>query len=376
VTRVTDVDLASDLFRETYRNPTKSYVSRLLNRSLTSIRRSVVNAKRFTLDESMSEFLAELSRAPFNVANERFPDVMESLRHSAVPPFENMFVQIDNRAFRRGLRKSPGVMDSWQQQLVPEHSEELIDVTGWLVESKEGQPEVTMTEFFHSDAGEMMSLPFSWLYRTNDVGWKDDDVTSVKGGMFAHGIHGFTDPCVAVRYSRSLDQMPTHHTVEVNEPNGEKFKIHFTVAEYGSTLRYLFAFLATLNNVPKISTEIRQSKHFIGGGQRRKYLDHTVLTLQLPAKQTTTQLARRLVAQARRGWHIVRPHWRLSHPRLGGNYCPTRESHIWGVADARGHATCKQCEARRVWIILPNGRGDPTISVRTHEYNVTHRRMT
>jgi len=370
-----DVNIANDLLRETYRSPSKSYVSQLLNRSLTSIRSAVVNAKRFTLDDSMSEFLAELSRVPFTVAQERFPDVLESLRHSAVPPFENMFIQVNNRAFRRGLRKSPSVIDSWQQELIHEDHQELISEVGWLIQTKEGQPEVMMTEFFYSDEGALMCPPFSWWYRTNDVGWKEDELTSVDGGMFAHGIHGFRDPCVAVRYSRPLTDFPPNQVHEVGRPGDAfNFKIHFTVAEYGSTLRYLFAFLATLNSIPKISTEIRSTKHFIGGGQRRKYLDHTNLTLRLPAKQSSTQLAKRLIAQARRGWHIVRPHWRISHERLGGNYCKRREEHIWGVTDDGGHATCKQCDARRVWIRLPNGRGDPTLSVRTHEYSVTHRR--
>jgi hypothetical protein len=144
------------------------------------------------------------------------------------------------------------------------------------------------------------------------------------------------------------------------------------VLEFGGSLRYMLALLATLNDIPKMQVQVRPQKSFMGGGQIRKYLDHTVLQLTLPVKMSTVTLAKRLIAAARRGWHEVRPHWRINHPPLGSTFCANRSDHVWLEADQSGHANCKQCDARRVWIVLPTGRGDPTISVRTHKYALHH----
>lgn len=369
-------DLASELLRETYRNERKSDLYWLQNRPLTKMRKAIANSKTFVLDDSMSSFLGELATVPFvSIANERMPDALDSLRHSAIPPFDNMFVQLDNRAFRRGLFKTRTPWrktDVHEQPLLKEDSDEIVDECGWLIETRAGEPDVMVTEVFMNDKDRLSSPPFRWVYRTNDIGWARTGNICSRSGMFAHGITGYHDPCTAVWYSRPLEQFPKEQKTKVDITDTDSFVVHNTVIEFGSTMRYIYAFLATLNNVPKIATDVKQSRHFIGGGQRRKYQDHTVLTLHLPARQSTTKLARRLIAQARRGWHIVRPHWRIAHDRLGGNYCTRREQHLWGVADETGHATCKQCDARRVWIVLPHGRGDPTLSVRTHKYNVTH----
>jgi hypothetical protein len=378
------VDLATELLRETYRNPKKSLLYQIQERSFTKLRAAIVNAKRFVLDDSMAEFLAELSTTPFNrVDNARMPDALESLRHSAIPPFDFMFIQLDNRAFRRGLlrvqTKWPKA-DAWRNQLIEPDSDEIAKEIGWLVETKHGTNEVMVTEVFQVE-GTLIMLPYRWVYRTVDLGFPETvgygpgDNICTRAGMFAHGIQGFRDHAIGVWYVKPLTDYPENQLVPVTVAGGESFKVHSTVIEYGSTIRYLFAFLATLNNVPKIATEMSSGRHFIAEGLRRRHLDHTVLTLNLPAGQSTERLAMRLIAQARRGWHLVRPHWRLSHPRLNGRYCASRAMHLWTERDETGHAYCKQCDAKRVWIELPHGRGDPSIATKVHEsVNVRHRK--
>ena len=369
-------DLANELIRATWRNPKKAWkLSTMQPRPLHVIRHAVANAKRFMLDSAMSGFLAELSTIPFLVSEERRHDVLDSLRHSSVLPFPKMFVQFDGLAFRRSLlhvKGGQGGRDFHGNKLLPPE-QGVVPEIGWLIE-QQPNGSIMMTEFFEVE-DDIVTLPFAFLYRTDDVELRDTDTISVLAGAFAHGISGVYAPSIAIQYGQPLKQYPPDQMTLVEDDTvvpSKHYAVHYLVPEYGGVLRYLFAFLATLNNVPKIATEVRPQKSYMGGGQVRKYLDHTVLKLSLPARQTTTQLAKRLIAHARRGWHLVRPHWRVMHERLGGNYCATREAHIWGVIDTTGHATCKQCDARRIWITLPHGRGDPTISVRTHEYSVTH----
>jgi hypothetical protein len=189
--------------------------------------------------------------------------------------------------------------------------------------------------------------------------------------MLMHGLTGCDDRNIGVKYPTPLDKTPKQLKVPC-QIDGEKFETHFMVGEFSGDVRYALTLLATLNDIPKVQTQVRPAKSYLGGGQIRKYLDHTTLRLTLPVRGTTLTLAKRLIAASRKGWHEVRPHWRINHPHLGDKFCANRQDHVWLEADERGHANCKQCDARRVWIVLPTGRGDPTISVRTHKYALHH----
>lgn len=362
------MDIANELIRETYRK--KSTLENACGRSLQSIRHAVAHAKRFVMDDAMASFLAELATVPFKVAKERRPDVMNSLRHSARLPFPKMFIQFSGKAFRHGLLTvADSLTDVYGNPLGGE--EDVINNIGWLLEQDDTHPSIIwLTEFFPFEDQAVAALPFRFVYNTDDTGFPSSYKIDIRAGIFAHGIIGHKDTNMGVQYSRPLDSWPTSVKVEVDESayGDEKWWVHRLVPEFGGTLRYAVALLATLNDIPKLETQVRPAKSFLGGGQIRKYLDHTMLRLSLPVRVSTKTLAKRLIAKARVGWHQVRPHWRIYH--RGSKFC--EQEHAWLAADSSGHANCKNCDARRVWIVLPDGRGDPTISVRTHEYRLTH----
>jgi len=283
-------------------------------------------------------------------------------------------VQYDYRAFRKGLS---GKRLDWygEEQNAPD--EQIVGDIGWLVEADARDPDlIWLTEYFEID-NRVQTLPFRCCWRTDDHGFAPRLQIDTLAGMFAHGIQGHRDPNIGVQYTKPLSSFPKDHLVDVQSEHAapgqwEAFQVHAMVPEFGGMIRSALALLATLNDIPKVQTQVRPQKSFMGGGQIRKYLDHTTLQLTLPAKVTTTRLAKRLIAASRKGWHEVRPHWRINHPPLGAKFCANRDHHIWLEADEHGHANCKLCDARRVWIVLPTGRGDPTISVRTHKYALTH----
>ena len=365
-------DIANELIRESYR--TKSRIERQSRRAASSLRRAIANAKRFTLDESMSAFMAELATVPFSrVAPERRPETLNSLRHSARLPFPAMFIQYDGLAYQRGLYEAFRVAPrNWDRPQNPPDPAKTIRDRAWLCETDPSDPELIWISTFVVIDKKVATLPFRYTYRTDDNGYQARLQVDTNSGMLAHGMVGHLDPNIGVQYAKPLQSFPQSEIVEVVDRECgliPTFPVHSMVQDFGC-VREILGFLATLNHIPKIETEVRPAKSFVGGGQVRKYLDHTTLRIALPANASVRTLAARLIAKARRGWHEVRPHWRVLHQ--GERFCASAMAHIWTERDETGHAICKQCDARRVWITLPNGRGDPTISVRTHKYLLTH----
>jgi hypothetical protein len=362
-------DLANELIRETYRG-NKSRLRSWSKRDPLAMRRAIAHSKRFTLDDGMASFLGELSTVPFKVASQRRPDVLDSLRHSARLPFPQMFFQYNYRALRRGLNRDPKAemlgVDGYKP---PAPDDKIISQIGWLVEVDHRDPDLIWLQEFAELDGGVVPLPLCYAYRTDDHGFDPRLKLDTFSGMIAHGIEGYICPNIGVQLVAA--SAPPENFLDI-DLDGVVYSVHKLVMEFGGSLRYMLALLATLNDIPKIQTQVRPQKSYMGGGQIRKYLDYTTLTLTLPASVTTTRLAKRLIAASRKGWHEVRPHWRINHPPLSARFCSQRSDHIWLEADERGHANCKLCDARRVWIVLPDGRGDPTISVRTHKYALHH----
>ena len=367
-------DLANELIRESYRG-SKSVI-KLAGFDALAARRAIAHAKRFALDDGMSTFLGELATVPFKVAPQRRPDILDSLRHTARLPFPQMFIQYDYRALRHGLLRDPydtssSLMLGKDGYDPPAPDEDVVGHIGWLLEADTHDPNLIWLREFAEMDNSPMPLPWRYAYRTDDHGFDPRLHIDTFGGMVAHGIQGYICPNIGVQYAKPLASSPKSNVRDVDF-EGVIYPVHALLLEFGGSLRYVLALLATLNDIPKMQTVVRPAKSYLGGGQIRKYLDHTTLQLTLPVNVTTTTLAKRLIAKARRGWHQVRAHWRVNHPPLGAKFCPQRSDHVWLEADERGHANCKQCDARRVWIVLPTGRGDPTISVRTHKYALHH----
>lgn len=373
-------DLANELIRELFRPFRKSSL-KVGDKGRPGLRQQIAGAKRMVLDASMSEFLAQLATVPFKVAKERRPDALRSLRHTAIPPFEHIFIEIDGRAFRKGLlATSESVTDPWGAALIAPDSSELVANTGYLIEHYEQDQMVSVYTYFMLD-GRLQMLPFNWVWT-----YGDHDLTSEKwvdgfgsvppphvlSGMWAHGVQGYIDESIGVCYHEQFMRTVTEGWVEIKAPDGHVYgKVHNLVIEFGGTVRYLLAFLATLNHVPHTVAPTTHRGSYLGGGQMRKYLNHDVLTLRLPARTTQERLAKRMIAQARRGWHEVRPHWRRQD-KPGGTFCSAEYEHAWTERDSTGHSHCTKCDAKQVWITLPTGRGDPTISLKTKTYKVTH----
>jgi len=362
------MDLANDIIRETYRPKTK--LAAFTSRSMEHLRKTLMAARRYELDESMSAFLAHLSSVPFSAAPERMMETLASLRCSAKLPFSPMFFEFDYRKFRETLIEyEANKVDFYGKPLINTNLKEVPSRMGFLLEHGSGEEDVIVTEFTEEEelGIGVATLPWQWTYRTDNLQFPESKF-DVKSAYFACGVGGL-DRSIAVYH----DQWPLPKKEQMYvSVDGETFQTHRMLPEFGGVVRYVICFLATLNDAPTIKEEVRPSKGYLARGKMRKYLEHTVLTLQLPRKLTLRTLAKRLIANARRKWHEVEPHWRINQKPKGW-LCEPAWKHLWSERDESGHSYCSECGSRRVWIVLPHGRGDASLGIVHHlDRKVTH----
>lgn len=346
------LDLANEVIRETYRSDCI-----LPNRG---VRSSFEQARRFVLDADMSEMMGHLATTPYEMSKPaKRGGVLMSQRRSARLPFDKIFVQYDGRAFRRGLLAAVGdKKDLWGKELLPDDGQ-VIDPVGWMMEcSRALDGDVVVVSEYMVDEGHAITLPFAWVYVTNDADLTSTDYNSlgfgdldVPAAQLAHGVTGFNDKSCAVMYTndRGKNGLRQSELVDVRDDNDKLiFRTHYLVAECGGALRYIYAFLNMLNEVPVSIERPRRTAAYLANGKRRVAVDTQTIRLILPNRTITyreyaRQLSRGVVKRAA---HPVRGHWRV----YGAHSCGEHEQHDWGVADQTGHADCQRCTASRTWI--------------------------
>lgn len=348
--------LATLTLKELYRPHTR--LKNFTERDVADLRQSLLTAKRFVLDDEMSSFLADLSITPFIANLARRAEVMDVLRHNARLPHPKIWIELNGRAFRARLLELSQDYQNTDHSVQPH---EVPKVWGYLLEEYPDRPTIiVMREFVDLD-GEIATLPMEWCYSVADepLPWPNPDTLS---GALGTGILSYICPYTAMRFERGI---PNRHKVVCNV-GSKSFITHKLAVETGGALRYVLAFLSTFNDLPVKREVVHPTKSFLARGTFHKFLEHTVVKLNVPQCVERTHLARRLVVAVRKRAHQVRGHWRvLSMPEES---C----EHIWAILDEK-HQQCSICHIRRVWIIN-HQRGDEKLGFVTHDYNVSKRR--
>lgn len=110
--------------------------------------------------------------------------------------------------------------------------------------------------------------------------------------------------------------------------------------------RMMWVFLSIFNKVPIIGEHtIVPSRGFIARGSYHRFLEHRVLTINVPEKAGLRKIAREVIAIIRRRAHMVRGHWRDDSRLQKGN--------------------------KSLWI-AEHQRGDASLGFVTHDYAVHH----
>jgi hypothetical protein len=329
-----------------------------------TMRRALEGAYRFSADDAMSAFMADLANEAFlkAVSDSVSARIADSLRVQARVPHEAIWIEYNLHAYQiraRAMRgkKPPNIDD------VPERE-------GWLIQQHPAIDTAVMMHLFtasnrlHEDGNDTWTFPlaFGWTCDDSPLPWqplmKNPDGNKLQPSELLVGLGGYKRSNInCVRSPLIVD--PTR----VNEAAYASL-----LSEWTGVIRRVFALLATIDNLPITRGVPRPAKGFLSRGRIRPYLQHSTITLNIPARTDTRVLARKAVAAAHRMRHRVRAHWRedFRHPPVKG--CP----HIWRATDdAADHISCDFCGGKQIFV-HKHERGHGGIGFVTHDYKLTH----
>lgn len=348
-------------------------------RSNVEMRHALENARRFIIDEPMAAFMAELANESFLRAGVSFdnterpqnalaPRIVDSLRRSARLPHDSVWIEYPLRAYQR---RSNEIRAS-----VPAAESEVPYREGWLIQS---HPKIDNAYIMHlftqsdsmnedTDGIHLWTFPFAfgWVSDDNPLPWRTTVETRRMDGTpgfpstFLVGIGGYERDNINCVRSPLIEDIRA----------GLEGPYHDLLMEWTGTLRRVWALLATIDHLPIVKGDVRQSKGFLARGRIRKYLSHQTITLNVPAKRDTRVLARQMVAIAHRKRHEVRAHWRDDWRNPPSRKC---NPHLWEFVseDDPDVIRCELCHGRQIHI-HKHERGDASLGYVTHDYRVTH----
>jgi hypothetical protein len=192
------------------------------------------------------------------------------------------------------------------------------------------------------------TFPVAYIWTTDDtpLPWKPlfpvvidamfgEEQKQVPSAMLCTGISYYETPFV------NCSVVPP-----LSKTAGVRYeKIMDLIQEWMGVMRRIWALLANINDIPLTHKATAVSRGFMAPhhGGYHKFLDHTVITLNVPERKDLAVIARKIVAMSRRRAHQVRGHWRKN----------------WRKPD------------NRMWI-REHQRGDASLGFVTHDYAVHH----
>jgi len=358
--------LIDSLYRSTFRNePILGF------KSNAELRERLTGARRFMLSEPMSGFLGELASRAFmptkrkpGTSDAEFYALMarqvDSMRVGARAPHRTVWIEYDLRAAQT---RSKALLD---QKFDPSESPE---VEGWLIEQHPQMETAFRLHIFtwNKDPREadehgfgLWSLPHVYTWTVDDSQTPWPSVLTLDGTQdagVATGILTYTTRSVTVAQSDLMLPMQRFPNKIVCE----------LMREWVGVVRRAWALLATLNDLPLVYSDVRQSKGFVAKGRYRRFLDHRTITINVPQK-AQTKLAKQLIALIRRRAHEVRGHWRDDWRHAPSARC----EHLWVAAiDSTEGRYCERCHGHQSWV-HEHQRGDASLGFVTHNYAVNH----
>jgi hypothetical protein len=300
----------------------------------------IAHARRFVLDEQASSFLADLSHASYvnptpDVINKKVLENIEQTRQLARIPHALTWIEYDPRAFReRTLTAYPNVsyQDADNSGSLGASPDQVIPNIGWLLEQKTETSFRLYTLVGANADGFCGVVPYGYAWTTDD---------SMPGVQRVTNPEGNSDSSLATGIPGYDVQQVTLFVVPGKKVHDDQ--LVGLIKEFIGELRFVWALLAAINDVPIGLKHVEQSKGYVARGRYRKFLDHTVISILIPKGRDPTKVARAVVSISRRRAHLVRGHWR-------------RDWHH---------------EGNRIWI-KEHERGDASLGHVLHDYRVKH----
>lgn len=318
------------------------------------LRKHLLEARRFVLDDAMSAFMADLAYSSLpKVRNaKRDQAVIDGMRTLARLPHRVTWVEFNMRARIRRAHEAYGV--DLQADNSPEKG-------GWLfIQHPEIETAFMAVECLSHcldtrpdqvDLGAPLKEQASphyivWFWRTDDGDIKEAYPDSLIGHLGSNSLG--EDVPIAAALVGVLSYNSQQVAIDIGpyisgktENNLYKSAMDQWMKQSASDLRYAWSLLAAINDTPVTVEQVRPSKGFIARGQYRKFLEHNVIRLKVPGRITLQTLAGRVMRASRRRAHQVRGHWRENYRKPG----------------------------EKLWI-KEHQRGDASLGFVTHDYSV------
>lgn len=294
----------------------------------------IAAARRFVLDKSASSFLADLAHASFH--GEAGIVYIEQTRQLARLPHKSTWIEYDPRVFRSRTLEAhkEGTYFVNSESPVATTSATIDEITphlGWLLETHPKLDTVfEMTVFADMGNWNVLAIPISYCWSTDDTIPPWPPLPIPNPAHVATGI-AFESPHVILRKSPYRKFSQDTLVGVIREQVGE--------------LRFAWSLLAAINDIPVgvkiVSGESKGA--YLAKGKYRKFLEHSIISIDLPKGRDPVKLARKVVEQSRKRAHQVRGHWRRD----------------W------------RHENNRIWV-HEHERGDASLGFVTHDYKIHH----
>jgi hypothetical protein len=317
----------------------------------------IAQARKFVLDEGMSEFMADLSYISLNACKtlERRKHLCEAIRKQARLPHALTWIEYDKQAHRRRVKAEYHPEVEAQPDSVPDRS-------GWLLMQHPKIETAFMAIHCTSHSwkdDQRQAVPnsgqfaYSWTCDDGVPPWpvdtfhnqtqlarigNTDRTQPCRPAGVLTGVLGYDTPSFAINPAPHFAP-ELQATLQGQAWAGNSFN---ALGELAHDARYLWSLLATLNDLPTSLAEIRPDRGYVSRGTYKKFSRHTVISLTVPTKRYRT-VAKRAIAIARRCGHQVRGHFRRDRFHPG----------------------------ERIWI-REHVRGDTSLGFVIHDYTVNH----
>ena len=331
----------------------------------------IAQARKFVLDTDASRFLSDLAHASYMGSQRSSLKAIEQTRQLARSPHTTTWIEYDARAFRdRTMEAYSEVRHVVAKRVLPfsglgklyltedkaATGVDVVPTIGWLViETPFEESCVSFTMFtFAGFPDGVLLLPFMFGWTTDDsIPFKEGavDFQGISVSHVATGLKGYNVPQVVIGRTPGITCSPE------NEAK--------LLAEFIGELRFLWALLAAINDVPIGLKHVRPAKGFYARGRYRHYFEHSVISILLPKGRDPRVVARHIVALSRRRAHLVRGHWRRDWTHPGEVLC----AHEF-YAD-KNQAICLKCGMEKSWV-KEHQRGDASLGMVVHDYAVKH----
>jgi hypothetical protein len=367
-----DLPLIDRLYRLTYGKPCAAFYSN------KRMRYELTQARRFLLDDNMSAFLADIDIAGFHKRSDQANiKAVETMRRMARVPHSSVWVEYDfTRYNERESELSAGKAVNYE----PAEGVYLVR-EGWLLQNCPTDPLEQRAFIFQrqskADADRLWWFPFGIYWRCDENSVVSGTGVTTTGEAASDAVLAWSrSAIIGIRYGQAGIDAGLWKGVSVSKGD----QIINCPDEYDSAdthqhnlwwgpatgvLRRIWAFLSAVDDIPVLRREARTSRGFTARAQYRRYLEHKILTLRVPQPVDMRLLARSIMATAKRRQHMVRGHWRKDWRAPLSALC----DHDF---ETRGNALhCKICHGQQLFI-KEHSRGDPSIGIVTHDYEVVH----